>query len=99
MVVEMSVVHFHSLVTENHNRLKYLHVENQRFWAKISHRTKKLSWSVSSSVEKKETVYSSCILVVAIANKYLPFFKVRSRRNLESLAFVAFIYFEENKLK
>lgn len=60
MVVQMSGVQLHSLVTENHNQLRNLSVENQGFQAKISHRTKQQSRCVSSSVEQKDnTVHSN----------------------------------------
>lgn len=56
MAKQMSVIQLHSLVTENHNQLRYLLVENQGFQAKISHRTKNQSRSVSSSVEQKDNI-------------------------------------------
>lgn len=96
MVVQMSVVRFHSLVTENHNRLSYLSVENQGFQAKISHRPKKQSRSVSSSVEQKDNiVYSNFFLVVVIFDKYLLFSRSGNRTSLESWAFIALMYLEE----
>lgn len=100
MVVQMSVVQPDSLVTENHNQLRYLPVENQGFWAKISRRTKKQSRSVSSSVEQKyNIVYGNFFLVVAMFDKYLLFSRVGNRTNLESWASIALMYFKENKSK
>lgn len=96
----MSVVQLHSLVTGNHNQLRYFSVENQGFQAKISHRTKKQSRSVSSSVEQKDNiVYSNFFLVVAMFDNYLLFSRVANRTSLERCIFIAFIHFEENKLK
>lgn len=63
----MSVIQLHSLVRENHNQLRYLLVENQGFQAKISHRTKHQSRSVSSSAEQKDNiVYSNFFSVAAV---------------------------------
>jgi len=100
MVVQISVVQLHSSVTENRSQLRYLSVENQGFQAKISHRTKRQSRSVSSSMEQKDNIdYSNFFLVVAMFDKYLLFSRVANRTSLEIWAFTVFIYFEENKLK
>lgn len=92
----MSVVQLHSLVTENHNQLSYLPVENQGFQAKISHRTKKQSRSVSSSVEQKDnTVHNNYFQVVVLFDKYLLFSRTGNKASLENCSLFAFTYFEE----